>query len=105
MGAARAAGCHGEAELLPELCATNGFVPLSAFPPLLRSPPAPGGSGGAPARPGSGAPALGVSPCLSVERPGIAAEAAQSSRPRQGSPRATLGSIFCCAPHHLLFQF
>lgn len=43
MGAARAAGCHGEAKRLPKLCATNGFVPRSApgspFPPLLGSPP------------------------------------------------------------------
>lgn len=68
MGAARAAGCHGEAKRLPKLCATNGFVPRSApgspFPPLLgsppTSPPAPreAAAAAAPARPSRGAPSL-----------------------------------------------
>lgn len=117
MGAARAAGCHGEAKRLPKLCATNGFVPRSApgspFPPLLASPPT---SPPAPREPSSGpGPAerrrslVPLTHCRLMERPGARGrgrrEAAEGSRRRECSPRATLNSIFCCALHHLSFQF
>lgn len=85
MGAARAAGCHGEAKRLPKLCATNGFVPRSApgspFSPLLgpppTSPPAPQEAAAppAPAAPPSSSPSPDVSVplihCLHIKRCGV----------------------------------